>query len=232
MLARTLAPFILAVALEPLPVAAAEPLDAELLNDPFVEVYQPEVQVSGNVIVGVMSATAQDALSRDSLAVRSGSPGAEVCVRATSNDGIYSSRNHYRLPGDSGDGVRLPYRSGRVDVLSDYGDGDIAVAVTLGSCEAAGSDAYLVADSVDGDPADPVLLQLNSFGATDVFVQASGSEDLIPCEYLTEGRRTTYDFVCTLDAGAGGADGTVTVIRERFGREQPAVVFRLAGPGS
>lgn len=229
---RYLQALIMAAALTPPAALAAEAVAAELLSEPFLEVYQPEVQVSGNVIVGLMSVTAQEALARDRLAVRAAAEGTEVCVRATTNDGIYSSRNHYRLPEASGEVVRLPYRSDRVDVLSGYAEGDIAISVTLGGCDTAASDTYLVASAMDGDPAEPVRLLLNSFGATDVFVAMPGSEALTPCEYLSEGRRTTYDFVCTLEAGAAALDGTVTIIRERFGREQPAVEFRLAGPAS
>lgn len=214
---------------------AAEPISAERLNDPFDEVYRPEVQVSGNVIVGVMSAGAQDALASDRLTVASdaGFAGGEVCLRATSNDGIYSSRNHYRIPETAQPvAVRLPYESGMEDVLAGYSVGQIAISVAAGDCAGNAGGTYLVASSGDGNTDDPVLIYLNSFGATDVFVQAGEDGTPQPCAYLSEGRRTTYDFICRLapalpEAGPGGRQ--VTILRERFGREQPAVVFRLVG---
>jgi hypothetical protein len=224
-----------AAVLSTVSASAAEPISAERLNDPFDEVYRPEVQVSGNVIVGVMSATAQDGLASDRLTVASDPAvgGVEVCLRATSNDGIYSSRNHYRIPDTALPvAVRLPYASGMEDVLAGYEEGQIAISVAAGDCAANAGGTYLVASSGDGNAEDPVLIYLNSFGATDVFVQTGSDGAPQPCTYLSQGRRTTYDFICTLaptrsEAGSGGRQ--VTIIRERFGREQPAVVFQLVG---
>lgn len=222
----TLLPLLLAAA------HAAEPVSAELLSRPFSETYQPEVEVSGNVIVGVMSAAAQRALADDRLGVRvpEAAAGAEVCVRATSSDGIYSSRNHYRLPAAAGSRAHLPYASGMGDVLGGFAPGELAVSIAAGSCEAAAAEGYLVAGMVDEAPAQPVLVYLNGFGATDVFASLGGDGPLEACEYITEGRRTTYDFFCTLTPEATSGQ-SVTIVRERFGREQPSVTIKLLGDG-
>lgn len=209
-------------------VRAAEPISAELLNDPFLETYQPEVQVSGNVVVGVMSGTAQAALLSDRLQVGVGDElaGTEICLRTTSNDGIYSSRNLYRLP-EQGDRAHLPYASGMGDVLNAFAAGELAVSISQGSCESVSGEAFLVAGSLDDGNPQPVTVYLNGFGATDVFFALGESEQLTACEYIEEGRRTTYDFFCTIGEVTG--TGSVTIVRERFGREQPEIRFELIG---
>jgi len=213
------------------PIQAAQPITAELLSEPFRESYQPEVKVSGNVIVGVMSGAAQAALREDRLGVRvdSAMAGAEVCVRATSNDGIYQSRNHYRLPAAT-ERAHLPYASGMGDVLGGFGPHGLAVSVSTGDCEATAAGTFLVAGAVDEAAATPVTLFVNGFGATDVFVAVGDDADLEPCEYIDEGRRTTYDFYCTL-ASVPAQSRSVTIVRERFGREQPEISLKLIGLG-
>lgn len=207
---------------------AAEPVSADLLSQPFQEIFQPEVQVSGNVIVGVMSGGAQAALLSDRLqvGVGEGLGGTEVCVRATSNDGIYSSRNHYRLPATA-DQAHLPYASGMGDVLDGFAAGQIAVSISPGSCESLSGETFLVAGSLDDGAAQPVTVYLNGFGATDVFFALADNGQLGSCEYIEEGRRTTYDFLCHLGEISGAS--SVTIVRERFGREQPEITFELIG---
>lgn len=208
---------------------SAEPATAQLLSEPFLETYQPEVEVSGNVIVGVMSPTAQAALIDDRLGVQVSEAlgGGEVCLRATSNDGIYNSRNHYRLPETPGR-AHLPYASDMNEVLIGFQPGELAVSIARGDCESTATSAYLVASTVDDAETVPVTIYLNGFGATDVFFAYAGEEELRSCEYITEGRRTTYDFFCTLELGNGGEE-TITLVRERFGREQPEITLNLIG---
>ena len=175
-----------------------------------------------------MSGSAQAALLNDRLQVNVGEGlgGTEVCVRATSNDGIYSSRNHYRLPADA-DQAHLPYASGMSNVLEGFAPGAIAVSISQGSCESLSGDVFLVAGSLDDGDAPPVTVYLNGFGATDVFFALDDSGELSSCEYIDEGRRTTYDFLCNLGELTGAS--SVTIVRERFGREQPEITFELIG---
>ena len=70
-------------------------------------------------------------------------------------------------------------------------------------------------------------MYLNSFGATDVFVEIN--EEIEACEYISEGRRTTFDFICPLEISAGSGAVPITIIRERFGREQPSVSLTVIG---
>lgn len=210
-------------------------VSASLVSDPFYESYQPEVAVSGNVIVGVMTAAAAQAILDDSLILTATADAGDpsVCLTAASHDGIYSSRNQYRLPDADGGTVRLPYRSGLADVVRAYADGQIAVAAVTGDCTGGGSD-YYVLSSINASTDDEIYVYLNSFGATDVFYQLGRDDDndgaVEACDYISEGRRTTFDFVCNLGRPSGGDWLDVTLIRERFGREQPPVQLRIAGP--
>ncbi len=209
--------------------AAQGPLSAELVSDPFVESYQPEVSVSGNVIVGVMTATAAAAMLNDEITVHSdGAGGKNVCLRVASRDGIYTSRNVYSLPEAATGSVLLPYRSKLADVVRTYGADEIAMAATAGDCDAGSADYYLLSAAGETGSSDFVIY-LNSFGATDVFYQLDA--DAQACEYLSEGRRTTFDFICRLGTVAEGDVVPVTIIRERFGRELPAIEMKIIGAG-
>jgi hypothetical protein len=219
--------------LSPAFAAAQAPTAAELVTKEFFESYQPEVEVSGNVIVGVMTAAAATALAHNALAVIAAGADGErrLCLKAASRDGIYYSKNEYRLPAAAGQrDIPIPYQSKLDDVVSEYGNaGDIAVAATAGTCEAASADYYLVR-SGETDGTQEALIYLNSFGATDVFYELGSAEgwlDPEPCDYISEGRRTTFDFFCTIPITASREPMDIRILRERFGREQPSITIRV-----
>ena len=221
---RLLAGFILCLSVT---ASAQDTVSAELVSDPFVESYEPEVTVSGNVVVGIMTTAAAAAITKDQIAITAtaDTTGHHLCLKATSRDGIYTSRNVYALPNEPGN-VRLPYRSKLADVVDDYGENEIALSATVGDCDSGASDYFLLGSSADSDALSAVIY-LNSFGATDVFVEAGG--ETRTCEYISEGRRTTFDFICPLAVSAGTDAVPVTIIRERFGREQPSISLTVIG---
>ena len=208
--------------------SAQETASAELVSDPFIENYEPEVSVSGNVVVGIMTTAAALAIANDQIAINATaeSGGKQLCLKAASRDGIYTSRNVYAVPDGTVGNVRLPYRSKLGNVVRDYGEHEIALSATAGDCDSGASDYYLLGSATTDDAAS-VVMYLNSFGATDVFVEID--DEIRPCEYISEGRRTTFDFICPLDVSAGNGAVPITIIRERFGREQPSISLRLIG---
>jgi hypothetical protein len=153
--------------------------------------------------------------------------GKHICLRVASRDGIYTSKNVYSGPAHSSGPVLLPYKSTLLDVVSGYGDDEIALAATTGECDSGSADYWLLSSAKQTQPAD-VAIYLNSFGATDVFYQLDDTVEA--CDYLSKGRRTTFDFICRLGPIESHADVPVTIIRERFGREQPAVELRILSP--
>ena len=242
--------------------SAQDTVSAELVSDPFVDSYEPEVSVSGNVVVGIMTMAVAAAITSDQIAITATADtgGQHLCLKATSRDGIYTSRNVYALPSEAGN-VRLPYHSKLANVVDDYGEHEIALSATVGDCDSGASDYFLLGSAADGDTARAVMyvnsfgatdvfvdagasdyfllgssaggdagsavMYVNSFGATDVFVEAGG--EIETCEYISEGRRTTFDFICPLAISAGTDAVTVTIIRERFGREQPSISLTVIG---
>jgi len=208
--------------------SAQDTVSAELVSEPFVENYEPEVSVSGNVVVGIMTTAAAAAISSDQVAVSTSAEasGQRICLKAASRDGIYTSRNVYAVPDGAAGNVRLPYRSKLANVVRDYGEHEIALSATVGDCDSGASD-YVLLGSTSTVESDSAVMYLNSFGATDVFVEIDG--EIEPCEYISEGRRTTFDFICTLNVSAGDGTVPITIIRERFGREQPSISLRLIG---
>jgi hypothetical protein len=208
--------------------SAQDTVSAELVSDPFVENYEPEVSVSGNVVVGIMTIAAAAAITSDQVAVNASaeSSGQRICLKAASRDGIYTSRNVYAVPDGAAGNVRLPYRSKLANIVRDYGEHEIALSATVGDCDSGASDYVLLGSTSTGE-SDSTVMYLNSFGATDVFVEID--EEIEPCEYISEGRRTTFDFICTLNVSAGDGAVPITIIRERFGREQPSISLRLIG---
>jgi len=207
---------------------AAQQPTATLVSDPFVESYQPEVSVSGSVIVAVMTQAAALAISHDKLSVNvvTGDKSVRVCLRAASRDGIYTSRNVYRLPKNASGGVRLPYQSSHIDVVGRYAFDELGLAATAGDCDSGSSDYYLLSSTEFTDSTNTVVY-INSFGATDVYYQIDS--DIIACDFIAKGRRTTYDFICDLKSVSVTAGAAVAIIRERFGREQPQVNLRIIG---
>ncbi|MGI9224495.1 MAG: hypothetical protein ACR2QX_08485 [Woeseiaceae bacterium] len=208
--------------------SAQETVSAELVSDPFVENYEPEVSVSGNVVVGVMTTVVAPAIVNDQIAIHAsaGSGGQQLCLKAASRDGIYTSRNVYAIPEGATGNVRLPYRSKLENVVRDYDEHEIALSATTGDCDSGASDYFLLNNGVAGET-ESAVMYLNSFGATDVFVEIN--DEIEPCEYISEGRRTTFDFICPLQVSAGDGIVPITIIRERFGREQPSISLRLIG---
>ncbi len=208
--------------------SAQETVSAELVSDPFVENYEPEVSVSGNVVVGIMTGAAALAILSDQLAINATdeSGDQQLCLKVASRDGIYTSRNVYAVPDGAAGNIRLPYRSTLESVVRDYGEHEIALSATAGDCDSGAMDYYLLG-SAAADEEGAAVMYINSFGATDVFVEINDVVET--CDYITEGRRTTFDFICPLDVAPGEGAVPITIIRERYGREQPSISLRVIG---
>lgn len=232
--------------------AAAQATEsATLVTAPLRESVQSEVSVSGNVIVGVMTLAAAGAITEDQIEVQwaavpvenqsAADPEKEhVCLRVASRDGIYTSRNAYELPKGASRPIHLPYDSKHgKEVKPNVTDDKIALAATPGDCDSGSSSFFLVSRQEPTEPSE-VVIYLNSFGATDVFYEIKDENkkededkkegaDPKACEYVTEGRRTTYDYICRLESVTAGNSVPVTIIRERFGREQPSITITIIG---
>lgn len=206
---------------------AAPPFEAELVGA-FFETEQVDVAVSGSVVVGVTSTAVQGGRSAGSLLVRHAGDDPQVCLTMLSRDGVYYSRNTFRLPeAGAGQAVRLPYRSNLRDRLGNYDATDLAMRASAGSCEHS-TNLYYVLDTTGGQPPAAIRVFVNSFGATDVFYRSEAQRLEGACTSITEGRRTSFDHWCDIPWPKGGAERVeVGIERERYGREMPAVTLTL-----
>jgi hypothetical protein len=218
------------------PLQGAEIIDAKL-EGKLLEHHAPEVKVSGNVIVGVMAASAYQALADDLLAIHSPDTGSTtLCLKVTSRDGSYTSRNDYTS--DTAPAIlRLPYESSIRQAMEQYTGrpGEIAITATRGDCQqSAPSDYYLpaVLDRGRGElGGGPVSIYINGFDATDVYYRIvdTGDGEVRDCEYIEEGRHTAYNFSCQIPPAV--ADTTVPVsieiMREVYGRELQPLTIRI-----
>jgi len=221
---------LLIALLLPASALGQEPPVAELISDPFVESYQPEVSVSGNVIVGVTTVAAAKAMLDNRIAVHVPTDPAprSLCLSAATRDGIYTSKNDYRLPKQVAGPVHLPYVSTLTNKVRGYKSDELALTATAGACDSGSSDYYLLAPK-DSPGGSNIVIYLNSFGATDVSFQID--DTIESCEYIEEGRRTAYDFICKPKPLTWQKGASVKILRERFGREQPTIEIRILGVG-
>lgn len=221
-------------------VVASDVLKAELVNQDnrFHEVHEPEVNVSGNVVVGVMTTSVSAALIENSVGILSPNAGTtKVCLKVTSRDGAYRSQNEYSVEAAAPTVVYLPYQSGMKKIVRRYAGqkGAIAVSATYGECaKSATADFYLPA-KLDQDNAtlvaDNVSVFINGFDATDVFYNVAGqsTQATYDCHFIEEGRHTAYNFVCEIPVELlyGSGSKEIAIFREVYGRELGSIAIRL-----
>jgi hypothetical protein len=217
-------------------------INADLEKD-FIETHDPEVKVSGNVIVGVMVEDADRGLNANRLGFSLGKPGKQsLCLRVTSRDGAYLSINGYTLTATNPALVALPYLTTRQDVIEQYTNEPDALAIVAspGSCNDFTPGAYFLPAMLDREQemlsGGRLSIYVNGFDATDVYyrIAGSGAGEFSDCSYIDEGRHTAFNFRCDIDPGdlpaAGPAE--IEIERERYGREiEPVLAIRLL-PGT
>ena len=209
---------------------------AALIGD-FDEHYSSEVPVSGNIIAGVMLVSTAKATARGFsphiLVPGQIADDEIVCLSVVSQDGVYSSRNSYRVPAATESSlIPADYTKSLYKELLDDQAEAFAVKAMLGACGQNGNAPYRVASAgPQASDYDSLLLLIDSLGATDVIAAARTPDRKIikgQCEEIIGQRKTGYDFTCRLP-GAALAEGslTVKVQRLRFGRKMPAVTIRV-----
>ena len=226
------------------PLSSAAEVFQAVLDNPnqrFHEVHEPEVNVSGHVIVGVMTESVSAALVMNSVGIsNAASAGGKVCLKVISRDGAYRSQNDYRIDAPPAATVYLPYRSGMKRVLASYLDEGtaIAVAATTGACADSDNASFLLPAQLDQGEgtlaSDNVAVLVNGFDATDVFYRIGDldSGDLHDCPYIEEGRHTAFNFVCNIPFSqlTAAASLQIEISREVYGRELEPIRIDLLLP--
>lgn len=226
------------------PVNGADVINAVLLSSGLQEKLEPDVNVSGNIIVGVMFSSAHLGLISNTLAIQpSRTKTDEICLKTTSRDGAYTSENLFRGKGKPQDILYLPYESKYPDVLKNYpGDADsVAITATAGECSQSKTADYYLPGRLDGRNqklyGQGIRIYINGFDATDVSYQLEGIQNWLPakdCDYIEEGRHTAYNFTCKVEEVAVNVANPVTVriLREVYGRELEPVTFKILAVNS
>ena len=226
---------------------AADVIDAQLANEKgeLFESHDPEVKVSGNIVVGVMVEDAYQALRDNHIGIAAPDQQGQqsLCMKISSRDGAYTSENVYRFSADNPDQlVSLSYDTGMRNIVEEYttGPGAIAMTVTPGDCNSTAETKYLLptilhrkSSSLDKGK---LVLYINSIDATDVYyrVASSGNEKFSDCSYIEEGRHTAYDFRCEIELPGPTPESelVVEIEREIYGREiKPGLSLHLMQPG-
>jgi hypothetical protein len=219
-------------------VLAAGFISADLDGKKLLETHDPEVKVSGNIIVGVMVSSAYQGLLKDQLGIQLPDAGDKtVCLKVTSRDGAYMSENNYNVKAPTPTIVYLPYQSGLHDVVVDYTSQQDSIAITTmeGKCHQPTTTDYFLPTILNKENATledgNLSIYINGFDATDVSYKIieSGTEDLFDCDYIEEGKHTAYNFTCDISRHELPSSGpaTIEISREVYGRELVPVRFRL-----
>lgn len=221
------------------PVNALEFEQAKLKNQ-FIETIHPEVNVSGNIIVGVMMSSAFKGLFDGELALAPAafSSGQEVCLNVVSRDGSYTSTNNYLINTTTPNYKQLPYHSKHKKLLLKFSEDDAALSATAHSCEQSSSD-YFVPVAIEKTENDArrllpgeLVVYVNGFDATDVYYEVHLDDTPVvkDCDYISKGRHTAYNFICRIDiTGQKNTELPVSIHREVYGRELPSIDINVLG---
>jgi hypothetical protein len=206
----------------------------------YVDFYLQNPKVSGNLLVGVRWARADDTGKSPAsfdpknvrLVVPAGLRVRSICVDITSKDGRYTAENLYAVPPDAARQPRLDAKTKYEPVLGRYDIDSIAVMIrTVPTCDAAefgwiipavlvphGADISAAISAVpalvinvNADP-ERVTLTLNPRDASDGKLEAK-------CESTAKGVSISYSTACTFRPATrlvGGEYNLHLEIKERF----------------
>ncbi len=229
MLAKGL-PFLI---LLPFAALADEVSPVALTSQPFDEVWRPAAEISGAVVVGFAAAaapfTAEAGLNVSAM-IPADWRGTDLCLRVTSADGRYESRNSYHVSADwAGGAIPLPYPSPDPARLIDLPSGEVTAALWQGDCAAPGSEIALVWWRGGAQP----LLMLNTSRADETFLLFTSHPDWpeVTCLPSATAGRIAFDTVCPMPDGALEQPRLdVVVIPFRGGEMGREIALTLRGP--
>lgn len=210
------------------PATAVEPRVASI--ETFQESHNPEVSVSGHVVVGLMATSAVEGLQQRRLLVAAASldEGNSICLKVSSRDGAYLVDGLYAMPAGQSSQVELPFPTENPRLLEGFSVDDIAVTASVGSCRD-NERQYLLPHAAGSLP-QHYQMAINGFNATDVFYEVKSADGAMTegeCAPVIDGRHTAYDFSCAFSLPLGQPPFGLSVFRELYGRELPTVTLEL-----
>ena len=175
-------------------------LDPESLS--FNEVYKNDVPVSGKVIAGIgMSGMAVNTeLTLFPMAIAGQN---YACIQVMSRDGRYWAENSFVLPKSNSKGaIKVKYPSKYNDLLNEYGADDLAILSYLGRCQKGKPRSFIVTSRQKLMTSDRSLIVYVNSSRSDTYIRVmndASKKGNKKCRKITEGRRTGYDTICTID---------------------------------
>lgn len=193
---------------------AEKPLIAHLDGDAFKEALKDEAPVAGADIVGLIVQSSHDNSDARKLYVRNPARSiSKVCVEITTLNGAYVASNTYLMPKAArGAYVEIPFNASRPlgtshpEFFSSTLVQSLAVLTRTGACTDR-SPALL--PTAWGRPASSdtrlsITLAVQSGRATMSVLAKSPGETDGTCQSLTQGRRTAFDTLCTVQVPQQG----------------------------
>lgn len=208
------------------PTLALAQADGQVILRPeFAEERHRDAEISGARIMGFSRAqkvSDRSARIGVSAAIPRAWAGSVVCLRVTSVDSLYESRNAYTVNADwSGGRAELDYPTEMVTLLRSLLPQGITALLTKGECSGTeltvsgdGQAGFEATEVTIGGPSEqPPALYLNTFRADETFMWFEGTGlDDVTCEPVAAAVRTAYDTVCPLPrelVGAGAVSASV-----------------------
>ncbi|MCB1800121.1 MAG: hypothetical protein KDI82_00390 [Gammaproteobacteria bacterium] len=220
-------------------VGAAEETTASLKGEALQETYREQAPVSGQVVAGIALAGFGPGSNPVSLVVPQALAGKSVCVRVLSRDGRYWSQNTFDLPRQISTAVvELDYPSEYSEYLGSLTPDQLAIRVEGGECGQEQVLSPLLAgaprSSATGEKKE-LLVFVNAARADTYLVASDGR---VPpnrkrCELIEEGRRTSFDTICTIELGVFEPlpeSLSIRLLRRRYERAFPPTEFSVALP--
>lgn len=168
----------------------------------FNEEFRESAQVSGSIVVGVLTAGLQEGTgSLVSARVPSDWDGGDVCVAVISADGLYNARNAYQIGKEwAGKNAEIEHDTAYKTELRDLPPEKVAVRVWSGGCTNEQIE-YTPAfwNALPSSQITKLTLLVNSFRADEVFLYPSpDTADPIVCDRIDDAGHTAFDARCVI----------------------------------
>lgn len=220
-----------AIAVCALPVSAADKLKLLDLNDEILS--EPRVTAEA-VFVGLVRLKRKAETQAPSDTILAALPPAdrpaEVCVRVTTEDGLYSGNARY-LSGETGESAMtlMDYVSDKQE-LRDYSDTEVAVLTFPCDTDPALTNVAVATWRANDASAlgEVVTVYVNSFRADAAFLVVNDTEQ-VDCSPREGGARAAFDYSCPLNASQVTGGARVTLYRMRGASIDPAVSINIVG---
>lgn len=212
-------------------------------TDSFVESLDPSVQVSGQMLGGLMFRGAEgEKVNIQSLvadfSLRNGAPGDVVCFRVASGDGVYTAKWTVSLKQSVVGRQSFEFKSDHEDYLNSLKNDALVVIASVGDQCGSSDVEYLPTGwSSDADNATHLTAYLNTDASVVFAALLARSSDTTQvtkekakCDLLQSSQdNTNYDTVCELEWSSSFKKdiSSLSIVAQYGSSYRPPEIFRL-----